>query len=118
MPPNQSDRQASVQAVTGTNLSLSGDWQTLFNINNIPANLDINSRLLLYINLRIGSSYTNLPAAKAAFAQFFASTQGPFSCNELANFTASTGPAGSLLLEDNVSAILLENNVDILTMEI
>lgn len=64
---NQSARQASVRAVTGTTSTYEGDWHALFDANAIPAG-SFNGRLLQYINAKLAASYTNLPSAMAAFA--------------------------------------------------
>jgi hypothetical protein len=60
-------RQASVRAVTGTTFDYNGDWHALFTLAGIPDG-DFNGRLLAWINLKLGASYSDLPAAMAALA--------------------------------------------------
>lgn len=64
---NQSARQASARAITGTALTYEGDFHALFDSLAIPAGT-YNERLLAFINARLSSSYTNLPSAQAAYA--------------------------------------------------
>lgn len=63
----QSDRQASVRAVTATTLDYNADWSGLFDAAGIAAG-DWNGRLLAWINLKLGTSHTNVLAAMQAFA--------------------------------------------------
>ena len=60
-------RQASVREVTGTAFDYNGDFMALFASDGITAG-DFNGKLLQYINLKLSSSYDNLPGAMAAFA--------------------------------------------------
>lgn len=85
---NQSLKQASVRAVTGTALTYEGDWHALFDSNAIPAGT-FNSRLLQYINAKLSASYTNLPDAMTAFA---VANSAP-DWNGLGTFSASALPA-------------------------
>lgn len=64
---NQSSKQASIRAVTGTALTYEGDWQALFDLNSI-AGENFNGRLLAYINLKLSTSYTDVNSAMAALA--------------------------------------------------
>lgn len=64
---NQSLKQASVRTVTGTSLTYEGDWHALFDLLGLPSG-DYNGRLLQYINVKLGTTYTNLPSAMMAFA--------------------------------------------------
>jgi len=89
---NQSDRQASVRAVTGTTSSYEGDFHALFDAAGIPVG-DFNSRLLAWINARLGSSYTEINGAMAAFAV----DQGASSWDQLGTFDATGATFGVLL---------------------
>lgn len=80
---NQSLKQASVRAVTGTALDYQGDWHALFDANAIPAGA-FEGRMLQYINAKLSASYTNLPSAQAAFAV----ANGSPDWNGLGTFTA------------------------------
>jgi hypothetical protein len=63
----QSLRQASIRAVTGTTGTYEEDWHSLFDIERITAG-PFNQRLLAYINSRLGVTYTNINDAMAAMA--------------------------------------------------
>lgn len=65
---NQSDRQASIRAVTGTAYSYEGDWHALWDSLGIPQ-IDFNERMLLWINMVLSTSYTEVNGAMAALAQ-------------------------------------------------
>lgn len=65
---NQGGVQAAVRALTGTALDYNGDWSALFDADGIASG-DWNGRLLNWINAKLSTSYTNLPAAMQAFAE-------------------------------------------------
>lgn len=65
---NQGAVQASLRASTGKALDYNGDWHAVFDDASIPAG-DFNGRMLAWINARLSSSHTNLPAAQQAFAE-------------------------------------------------
>ena len=65
--PNDADKQASIRAVTSTTLDYNGDWSALFDAASITAG-DFNGRMLGWLNLRLGSTYTSLPEAQNAYA--------------------------------------------------
>ncbi len=67
MTDQQGLRQASVRAVTGTNLGYNGDFMSLFAQAGITSG-DFNGQMLAWINLLLGTTYDNLPGAMAAFA--------------------------------------------------
>jgi len=81
---NQSDRQASVRAITGTELTYEGDWHSLFDSIGLDGGT-FNGRLLEYLNKKLGVTYTNLPSAMAAFAI----DQGVSCWDELGTFDAT-----------------------------
>ena len=116
MASNQSDRQATVRASTGTALSYEGDWHALFTAASIPAG-DFNGRLLQWINAQLGSSYTELNGAMQAFA-IANSTTGAQSWQALGAFTIGGAITNGILLEDAVSFLLLEDNSSTLLMEV
>jgi hypothetical protein len=60
-------RQASVRAVSGTTLNYEGDWHAMWDLQGIAAG-PFNQRMLLYINEYLGTSYTEINGAMAAFA--------------------------------------------------
>ena len=88
---NQSLRQASVRAVTGTTGTYNEDWHALFDSEGIAAG-PMNQRLLAWINARLGVTYTNLSDAKAAFA----ADEGVEQFNQIGTFDASSTPGATL----------------------
>lgn len=94
-------RQASVRARTGSAETYEGDWHRLFTLDGITqGNTDslgifrpatFNSRFLLWINLKLGTSYTNLPEAMQALAASF----GAYNFSSLGTFDATIGPSGA-----------------------
>lgn len=64
---NQSDKQASIRAITGTTGTYEGDWHALFTARGIAAGT-FNQRLLGWINSKLAASYTELNSAMAALA--------------------------------------------------
>lgn len=64
---NQSDKQASVRAITSTASTYEGDWHALFTARGIAAGT-FEGRLLGWINSKLAASYTELNSAKAALA--------------------------------------------------
>lgn len=68
MTTQQGLRQQSIRDVTGTALSYNGDWEALFDLFAVPLTGGFNGRMLAYVNTRLGTSYTNLPAALQALA--------------------------------------------------
>lgn len=64
---NQSGILAAIQAITGTARGWNGDWHALFDMDGIPDG-SWNGRMLAWINGRLGTTYTSLPAAQMAFA--------------------------------------------------
>lgn len=93
----QSLRQASIRAVTGTTHTYEGDWHALFDSLSIAAG-DFNGRLLQYINRRLSSSYTEINGAMAAMA----AAESVNSFQSIGTFTANlnsiTASAGSYLV--------------------
>lgn len=65
---NQSGVQAAVRALTGTALTYEGDWHALFDLDTIDAG-PFEARMLNWINLKLSSAHTSLPAAQQAFAE-------------------------------------------------
>ncbi|MBB4250841.1 hypothetical protein FHT69_001653 [Rhizobium sp. BK008] len=68
MTSAQGDRQAAVRGYTGTALNYEGDWSALFDQVGIPADGGFNGRLLAWINAALGTSYTEINGAMAAYA--------------------------------------------------
>lgn len=83
---NQSDRQQSVRDITGTELTYEGDWHALFDDAGIAAGA-YNGRLLAWINLVLGESYTEINGAMNAFA----ASRGVQSWNDLSDIVMLTG---------------------------
>ena len=84
---NQSDRQATVRASTGTALTYDGDWHALFDQAGIATG-GFDGRLLAWINLQLGSAYAEVNGAMAAFA---ASQNAP-SWSAMGTFTTGGSP--------------------------
>lgn len=84
----QGDRQASIRAITGTSLPVNGDWHALFDQAGITEGA-FDGRMLTWINLKLGSAYTSLPAAQQALA---AANSAP-SFSALGAFDASLAPS-------------------------
>jgi len=109
---NQGLKQASIRAVTGTAWDYNGDWHALFNLYGV-ADGDTNGRMLAWINAALGTSYTELNGAQAAYAI----SQGARSWGELGTFTpdfASYSAAlRALLVEASTTGLVLDfaNNV-------
>jgi len=82
---NQSDRQASVRAITGTAYPYEGDFHALFDLAYIPAG-DFNGRFLQWINQKLFTTYTDLPSAQAALA----AANGASDFNSLGTFDTAT----------------------------
>lgn len=110
----QSDRQLSVEAVTGTKWTYNGDWCALFDLDGIPPG-DFNERLLIWINSQLGSSFTEINGAMSAYAQ----SQGYSSWGAMGSFNAAGGggPTTAILLEDGVSFLMMEDGVSYLLLE-
>ncbi|MBB4215547.1 hypothetical protein FHT79_002716 [Rhizobium sp. BK212] len=68
MTSAQGDRQAAVRGYTDTALNYEGDWSALFDQVGIPADGGFNGRLLAWINAALGTSYTEINGAMAAYA--------------------------------------------------
>src|SRR4051812_11257448 len=93
----QGARQASVRAVTGTVGTYEGDFHALFTLAGISAGgndagggyrpLGFDERFLLWINLKLSASYTNLPEAMQAMA----AANGAYNFSSLGTFDASVG---------------------------
>jgi len=81
---NQSLKQASIRAVTGTTGTYEEDWHALFDLAGISGGA-FNERLLAYINYKLSSSYNNLPSAMQAFA----ADNGAYNWDSLGTFDAS-----------------------------
>ncbi len=63
----QSLRQASIRAVTGTTYDHQGDWHALWDSLG-TAGTTFNERMLNYINTKLSASYTEINGAMAALA--------------------------------------------------
>lgn len=81
---NQGLRQASVRAVTETTGTVSGDWHSLWDDEEIAAGT-FNERMLAWINGRLSASHTNINEAMFAFAE----NEGVGNWNELGTFDAT-----------------------------
>ena len=80
----QGDRQAILRASTGKAFDHNGDWLARFDAAGVNANGCFNGRLLAYINLKLGTTYDNLPGAMAAFA----TANGATNFSSITSFTA------------------------------
>jgi hypothetical protein len=108
-PNNQGARQDSVRAVTGTTLNYDGDWARLFTAAGVSASKDQNGRLLSWINVKLGTSYTSLPTAQQAFAV----NQG---FNNWSSMGAIVAYQGKILLRDASSHLLMRDGVSFLAL--
>jgi hypothetical protein len=63
----QSLRQTSIRAVTGTTGTHNEDWIALFNLRGMAAG-SFEARMIAYINNKLTTSYTEVNAAMAALA--------------------------------------------------
>jgi len=79
-------RQASVRAESGTTLNYEGDWHAMWDGQGIAAG-PFNQRMLLYINEKLGVTYTELNGAMAALA----ADEGVDNFSSLGSFDASLG---------------------------
>ena len=59
--------QVSLNGATGKTGMFDKSWEQLWDHKGMPAGF-WNERMLLWINARLGTSYTNLPQAQQAFA--------------------------------------------------
>ena len=89
----QSLRQASIRAVTGTTYTYEGDWQALFDNDGIALG-QFNERLLRWINARLGTSYTEINGAMAAMAL----AEGADSFQAIGTFNAASASASPATL--------------------
>lgn len=80
-------RQASVRAVTGTELSYEGDWHALFDLMEVPEG-DFNGRLLAYINAQMEETFPEVNGAMAAFAV----DQGALTWSQMGTFDPGEAP--------------------------
>lgn len=64
---NQEERQRSVRLSTSGALHYNGDWHQLFDDASIPAG-GMNERMIQWVNIRLGTSYTNINGALVAWA--------------------------------------------------
>lgn len=99
----QSDRQASVRFSTGATGAYEGDWHALFDQAGIPAG-DHDGRMLAWINLVLGKTYTSLPEAQQAFA----AQAGAMNWSSLGSF--NTAPSGKAFLTLSSSVLTLSGN--------
>lgn len=74
MTSAQGDRQSAVRALTGTAYTYEGDWEVLFSNASVSPDGGFNGRLLAWINTQLGSSYTEINGAMAAYAAANGST--------------------------------------------
>lgn len=95
---NQSDRQASARTISGTALTYEGDFHAVFDAAGVAAG-PFNGRMIAWINSVLGTSYTDINGAQAAFAV----NQGVADWNSLGAF--SVGPAPTLLGEDGATLL-------------
>lgn len=89
----QSKRQASVRAVSGTTLNYEGDWHAMWDAQGIAAG-PFNGRMLSYINTKLGTSYTNVNNAMQALATANSATN----FSSLGTFDASLYEAEAVTL--------------------
>ena len=109
----QGDRQASVRAASGTQLTYEGDWHALFDAAGIGAG-EFGGRLLAWINRQLAASNTEINGAMQAFA----ASQGFPSWSGMGVFTIGGHSTGDgFLLENGADLILLEDGLSFLLQE-
>ncbi len=64
---NQGGIQAALRLSTGKALDYNGDWLALFDQDGVASG-DFNGRMLAWINQTLGTSFSDLPGAQAAYA--------------------------------------------------
>jgi hypothetical protein len=90
---NQSARQASIRAVTGTTGTYNEDWLALFDLDGIPAGT-FNERLYMWLEEQTGLAGLTLNELMVAYAVL----QGVETWNELGTLTLTTDPLGASTL--------------------
>lgn len=103
----QGYRQQTVREITGTDFSYDGDWQALFDLNGIPQG-DSDGRLLQWLSLELGVTYTNLPEAMQTFAELNGA------CNWSSMGLFNPAATGSALLMETGDVLLTEAGDQIL----
>jgi hypothetical protein len=93
-------RQASVRAESGTTLTYEGDWHAMWDGQSIAAGT-FNERMLLYINEKLGVTYTNINDAMQALAMDAGATNFGSMGTFDASLTAGTGASILLGSETN-----------------
>lgn len=91
MTTNQEGQHAAIRASTGTSRSYNEDWHAVFDGDGVAAG-NFDSRMLAWINLNLGTSYTNVNAARAAYAI----SQGFVSWSSMSTASVYTSEAVSL----------------------
>lgn len=91
MPVNNSAFQAAIRGQSASTLNWEGDFHALFDDAAIAAG-SFNGRLLAYINLVLGSSHTNLPAAQQAYAE----DQGFYNWSSIGEASIAAAPSNSV----------------------
>lgn len=107
----QSLRQASIRAVTGTTQTYEGDWHALWDSLG-TSGTTFNERMLNYINTKLSASYTEINGAMAALA----ANNSVDNFQALGTFTPGSSTPSKMLLEDGTSFLLLETG-DFLLLE-
>ncbi len=64
---NQGAVQASIEGITGTQAQWNEDWERLWDLQGVGAG-EWDERMLLWLNGKLGFTYTNLPQAMQAYA--------------------------------------------------
>lgn len=96
----QGARQSSIRTETGRAESYNGDWHALFDQAGISTG-PLNGRMLAWINLNLGTSYTNLSEAKQALAV----SNLAYNFSSMGAFSASSDPvAGDILSAEALSS--------------
>ena len=106
---NQSLRQASVRATSGTTGTYEGDFHALWDLESIASGA-FDERMLAWINARLVADYTDISSAMQAFAEYC----GVTNWDSLGMFTAGTTflvlleTSGFVELEDGSGFVRLE----------
>jgi hypothetical protein len=90
-------RQASVRTVSSSVLDYNGDWMAMWDALSIPAGT-FNERMLLYINVKLSTTYTELNGAMAALA----ASVGASDFGSIGTIDLATTVATLTLVEDGL----------------
>ena len=89
MASNQEKGIVSLEAAIGFSAHYNSEWEALWDLSGTAAHA-WNGRMLAWINDKLKTSYTNLPQAQQAFADYY----GAYNWSSLGSFDAVPGVRG------------------------